>query len=193
VATGIEQTGESPGKLNPPTNVSGNNVNYASMTFGQGISVTMIQMVQAVAAIANGGKLYQPRLIDEITRPGERAQRAEPKLISNTVIKPETANQLNRMMQLVVEHGSGYATQIKGYKVAGKTGTAQIPKPDGTGYDETKNIGSFIGFAPADNPRFVMMVRVNEPKVSGFAESTTVPIFANIAKWLITYMELPPT
>ncbi|HSH31628.1 MAG TPA: penicillin-binding protein 2, partial [Candidatus Saccharimonadales bacterium] len=192
VATGIEQTGEAAGAVNRPNNQRGNDVNYANMTFGQGVSVTMIQMAAATAAIANGGKLYQPRLIDEVIAPGQTAQAVAPKLVNDKVISPEVARQLTDMMVLVVEKGSGYATKIPGYKVAGKTGTAQIPRADGKGYEEGKNIGSFVGFAPASNPRFVMMVRINEPQVKGFAEATTVPVFGDIAKWLLHYYAVPP-
>ena len=99
------------------------------------------------------------------------------------------------MLQVVVQHGSGYrAGQMNpGYKIAGKTGTAQIPRPDGKGYIDGANIGSFVGYAPADNPRFVVMVRINEPGVQGFAETTTVPVFGDVCKWLFKYYAIAPT
>ncbi len=187
--TGVEQPNEAAGQVNPPTAYD---VNYANMTFGQGISVTVMQMVMAVAAIANGGTLYQPHLVRDYTTADGKTVTTAPKVVNSKVVTPATAKALLPMMEAVVEHGSGYLTKIPGYKVAGKTGTAQIPKADGTGYDETKNIGSFVGFAPADDPKFVMMVRINEPKISGFAESTTVPVFANVAKWLLHYWAIPP-
>ncbi len=193
VATGIEQSGEARGTINPPTNQSGNNVNYANMTFGQGLSVTMLQMTMAVAAIANGGTLYQPHIIGQVIDPNGNSQDVAPKVVSDHVINPEVSQQLATMMIQVVEHGSGYLAKLKGYRVAGKTGTAQIPRADGQGYEEGKNIGSFVGFAPVENPRYVMMVRINEPKVSGFAESTTVPVFANIQSWLLKYYQIPPS
>jgi cell division protein FtsI/penicillin-binding protein 2 len=191
--TGIEQPSEVAGAINPPTTKSGNNVNYANMTFGQGISVNMLQMTMAVAAIANGGKLYQPHLVDQIIGADGSVQQVEPKVVRDQLVTPEISKQLTNMMVQVVEKGSGYLTKIKGYPVAGKTGTAQIPRADGQGYEETKNIGSFVGYAPAYDPRFVMMVRINEPQVSGFAESTTVPVFANIANWLLRYWQVPPS
>jgi cell division protein FtsI/penicillin-binding protein 2 len=143
--------------------------------------------------IANGGKLLQPHLIDQVLMPDGTAQAVTPKVVNDHVITPAVGQQLSNMMIQVVEHGSGYLTKIKGYKVAGKTGTAQIPRADGKGYEEGKNIGSFVGFAPVENPRFVMMVRIDEPQVNGFAESTTVPVFANIAKWLLNYYQIPPS
>lgn len=192
--TGIEQTGEELGVVNKPTRVSGNDVNYANMTFGQGISATMIQMITAAAAIANGGKLYQPQLVAGV-KEGEGVKSFTPKVINSQVISKDAADKLTTMMEKVVQgkYGSGYKARMAGYTVAGKTGTAQIPNPNGNGYREDKNIGSFIGWAPSKSPKFIMMVRINEPNVSGFAESTTVPVFADIAKWLVTYMQIPPS
>lgn len=192
VPTGIEQVGEVAGHINPSSKNSGNDVNYANMTFGQGLSVTMLQMTNAAAAIANGGRLYQPYLIDTTIDDNQHKTKTDARIVNQHVVSTEAAKQLTDMMIQVVEHGSGYQAKIKGYKVAGKTGTAQIPRPDGKGYEEGKNIGSFVGFAPAYDPRFVMMVRINEPKVPGFAESTTVPVFGHIAEWLLKYYAVAP-
>ncbi len=192
--TGVEQSGEAAGSVNKPSTVSGNDVNFANMTFGQGISTTMIQMVTAAAAVANGGKLYQPQLVAGVkTDDGIKA--FSPKVINSQVISKQASEQITTMMEKVVQgkYGSGYKARMAGYTIAGKTGTAQIPNPNGRGYREDKNIGTFIGFAPSKNPKFIMMVRINEPNVSGFAESTTVPVFADIAKWLVTYMQIPPS
>lgn len=192
VVTGIEQAGEAPGMVNAPSNVSGNNVNYANMTFGQGVSVTMMQMVMAVSAIANGGKLYQPHLIHQILPPDGSSQTIAPKVVNPHVISPETTSSLTQMMVAVVEHGSGFAARQKGYQIAGKTGTAQIPLPGG-GYDPNVNIGSFVGFAPVGNPKFVVMIRINQPQTNGFAETTTVPAFSQIVSWLLNYYQVPPS
>lgn len=193
VATGVEQEGEASGNVVAPNKgANGNNVNYANMTFGQGISVTMIQMANAVSAIANGGKLYQPYLVDTTIEADGTEHKTDPRVINPRVISPEAAKQMTDMMITVVQHGSGWAAKMKGYDVAGKTGTAQIPRADGQGYEDGKNIGSFVGFAPVQDPRFVIMVRINEPKVSGFAETTTVPVFAHIADWMMKYYAVPP-
>lgn len=192
--TGVEQSGEAAGSVNTPNTISGNDVNYANMTFGQGISTTMIQMITAASAIANGGKLYQPQLVAGVkTEAGVKA--FSPKVINSQVISKKAASEITTMMEAVVQgkYGSGYKARMPGYIVAGKTGTAQIPNPNGKGYREDKNIGTFIGFAPSKNPQFIMMVRINEPKAEGFAESTTVPVFADIAKWLVTYMQIAPS
>lgn len=192
--TGVEQSGESAGIVNPPTKISGNDVNYANMTFGQGVSATMIQMTAAAAAIANGGKLYQPQLVAGV-KTEDGVKKVQPKILNTQLISKKASEDLVAMMEKVVQgkYGSGYKARMPGYTVAGKTGTAQIPNANGKGYREDRNIGTFIGFAPSKNPKFIMMVRINEPHVSGFAESTTVPVFADIAKWLVTYMQIPPT
>jgi len=188
--TGIEQTGEASGVVNKP---SSSNVNYANMTFGQGVSATMIQMVTAVSAIANKGTIYKPYLIDQKILADNSIVKTDSKVVRTNIISTQTATDLTNMMIQVVEHGSGWMTKIKGYKIAGKTGTAQVPKSNSPGYEAAKNIGSFIGFAPAEKPKFIMMVRLDEPKTNGFAESTTVPIFAHIAEWLLKYYEIPPS
>jgi cell division protein FtsI/penicillin-binding protein 2 len=111
------------------------------------------------------------------------------------VISKQTAAQLAQMLTVVVEHGSGYKAKIPGYtnQIAGKTGTAQIPRPDGKGYIEGSNIGSFVGYAPVSNPRFVLMVRINEPQINGYAEVTTVPVFRSVTDWLFKYYGVPPS
>jgi cell division protein FtsI/penicillin-binding protein 2 len=198
--TGIEQTGEAAGVVNLPTDVSGNDVNYANMTFGQGMTVTMVQMCEAMAAIANGGTLYQPHLIDGIMN-ADGNMTAEPtKVVKAHVIKASTASALNQMLQVVVQHGSGFlaAEENPGYEISGKTGTAQIPNPNGPGYLTGANIGSFLGYAPSNDPKFVVMVRIDQPSIDcdsaecGYAEYTTVPVFGDICKWLFRYYDIPP-
>ncbi len=188
VRTGIEQSGEATAVVKPPSTYD---VDYANMTFGQGIAVTSIQLIQAVGAIANGGKLYQPYLVDGVVKNGQ-IRKNPPKLINSQVVSSQVAAQTASMMTRVVEKGSGWATKMPGYSIAGKTGTAQVPKPDGSGYEEAKNIGSFVGFAPVEDPKFVMLVRIDYPKVEGFAEKTAVPAFATVAKALMKYYQIPP-
>lgn len=186
--TGIEQSIESKGLVNPPTS---NDVNYANMTFGQGLSVTMIQMTAAAAAIANGGKMYKPYIIEERMMPDGSSKKTTPVVANDNVISKQAANDLTEMMKVVVERGSGWAARTPGYNIAGKTGTAQIADPNG-GYLKQGNIGTFVGFAPAESPKFVIMVRINKPKVDGFAEKTTVPVFANLTRWMLQYYAVPP-
>lgn len=188
--TGIEQAGEATGKVR---DAKASEVDYANMTFGQGLSATTIQMVQAVGAIANGGTLYQPYMVEKTISPDQDIVENKPKVVKDRVISKQSAAIVASMMQKVVEHGSGYATRMKGYNIAGKTGTAQVPRADGLGYEENKNVGSFVGFAPTEDPKFVMMVRIDYPRVPGFAEKTAVPAFAAVAKELLKYYQIPPS
>lgn len=190
--TGIEQAGEASGVILPP---STNDVTYANMTFGQGMSTTMIQVVAAMAAIANGGTLYQPTVVSGTLNTDGTVTASSPKKVNDHVMSPGAIKDVNEMLQVVVQHGSGYIAggMNPGYKIAGKTGTAQIPRLDGKGYIDGANIGSFVGFAPADKPRFVVMVRINEPGVKGFAETTTVPVFGDVCRWLFKYYGIAPS
>lgn len=190
--TGIEQTSEAPGSVPPPNT---NDVSYANMTFGQGMSATMIQMAAAMGAVANGGRLYQPHVVSGVMKPDGTLQSVKPKIVSDHVMSPAAVRDLTAMLEVVVQRGSGYKAgeMNKGYRIAGKTGTAQIPRPDGKGYIDGANIGSFVGFAPAESPKFVVMVRINEPGVQGYAETTTVPVFADICRWLFKYYGVPPS
>jgi cell division protein FtsI/penicillin-binding protein 2 len=187
--TGIELAGESKGFVKDNKSYS---VDYANMTFGQGISSTSLQLVNSVSAIANGGTLYKPYLIQKEVLPNGEVINNKPSVIRDNIISTQSAAQLSEMMKQVVQKGSGWPTRMPGYNIAGKTGTAQVPKKDGTGYEEKKNIGSFVGFAPIEDPKFVMLVRVDYPKVDGFAEKTAVPTFAEIAKQLFIYYQIPP-
>lgn len=163
-------------------------IDLATASFGQGIAVTPLQMVQAVQTIANGGKLISPKIVkkvksnntEEIIKPDRQEQ----------VISPKTAAQITEMMVNAVENGEAKAFVPKGYKIAGKTGTAQIPLSGH--YDPNKTIASFIGFAPADNPKFVMLVRFTEPTSSIFGSETAAPTFFSIAKDLLTYWGVSP-
>ena len=187
--TGIEQAGEVSSKVKQPSTYD---VDYANMSFGQGISVNSLQLLTAVGAIANKGVLMKPYLVEGELQSDQTIKKTQPQVVRG-VISPETAAELSQIMTQVVEQGSGYLTKMKGYKIAGKTGTAQVPRADGKGYEDNKNIGSFVGFAPADDPKFVMLVRVDYPKTEGFAEKTAVPAFATVAKELMRYYQIPPS
>lgn len=188
--TGVEQAGEATGSVNKPNS---SDVNYANMSFGQGISTTTIQMVQAFSVIATGGRMYKPYLVEEKTGPGGVRVKTKPLLVKDRVISEQAARETAAMMKVAVEQGSGRPARTPGYSIAGKTGTAQIPNPNGKGYIPDKNIGTFVGFAPMEDPKFVIMVKIDKPKTAGFAESTTVPVFANITRWLLQYYAIPPS
>jgi len=164
-------------------------VDMATMTFGQGIAVTPIQLVAAVGAVANGGHLMKPYIVDKIMTVDGKEVDIEPEMVRN-VINPTTSNSVAAMMVSVVENGHGKQAQVPGYYVAGKTGTAQVPV-NGV-YDPHKTIGSFVGFAPAFDPVFVMLVKIDIPKTTEWAESSAAPLFGEIAEFLLNYYMVPP-
>lgn len=164
-------------------------IDLATASFGQGIAVTPIQMVRAVSAIANGGYLVEPHIVKTIK--DEKASfEIKPKIIRQ-VISENIAKMMKEMMVAAVNEGEAKFAKPKGFKVAGKTGTAQIPVAGH--YDANKTIASFVGFAPADDPKFVMLVRYDEPSSSIFGSETAAPTFFEIAKQLFTYYRIAPT
>lgn len=164
-------------------------IDLATASFGQGIAVTPIQMVRAVAAIANGGNLMVPHVVKEIV--DEKGSfKVEPK-VARQVLKDSTAQMIKEMMVAAVEEGEARVFRPKGFRIAGKTGTAQIPVAGH--YDSTKTIASFVGFAPADDPKFVMLVRYDEPSSSVFGSETAAPTFFAIVKQLFIYYKIAPS
>lgn len=164
-------------------------IDLATASFGQGIAVTPIQMVRAVGAIANGGSLMEPQMVREI-KDSSGVFEVRPKVLRN-VIKESTAKVITEMMVKAVEEGEAKWAKPKGFKIAGKTGTAQIPVAGH--YDPNKTIASFVGFAPADNPKFVMLVRYDQPTTSIYGSETAAPTFFKIAKQLFTYYKIAPS
>lgn len=165
-------------------------IDYATASFGQGIAVTPLQMVRVVAAIANGGKLMVPSAVKSINFPDGKKIQIKPK-VEKTIFKPEVARAVTEMMVSSVNNGEVRFAKPVGYKIAGKTGTAQIPIAGH--YDTEKTIASFIGFAPADSPKFVMLVTLKEPSVSPWGSETAAPIFFDIAKDLFSYYRISPS
>ena len=164
----------------------------ATASFGQGIAVTPIQLVTAFAAIANQGKLVKPYIVEEIRKNTGAVVQFAPETIRE-VISVQAATLLKGMMTSTVERGHGKRAGVPGYYVAGKTGTAQIPRRDGPGYEQGATIGTFAGFAPVEDPRFVMLTRIDRPRGVQFAESTAAPLFGDIAKFLLQYFEVKPS
>ena len=144
-------------------------------------------MLTAVSAIANRGELVEPHVVDQVI--GETTIAIPPKTIRR-VISENTAQIITDMMVNAVDSGEAQWTKIKNYKIAGKTGTAQIPVAGH--YDEEKTIASFIGFAPADNPKFAMLVKLREPQSSPWAAETAAPLWMSIARFLLFYYNIPP-
>lgn len=163
-------------------------IDLATASFGQGISVTPMQLITAVSSIANGGKLMEPQLVSEITDQ-EKTYTIKPRVVAEP-LKPETTKLITEMMVRAVNEGEAKFAKPKGYKIAGKTGTAQVAVAGH--YDKDKTIASFIGFAPSDDPRFIMLVRFSEPSSSIFGSETAAPTFFAIAKEIFTYLGIAP-
>lgn len=164
-------------------------IDLATASFGQGIAVTPLQMLRAVGALANDGWLMEPRMVKEIKDTNGKSVVVKPKKI-HQVVGSNAARVMTEMMVDAVDNGEAKWAKPKGYRIAGKTGTAQIPVAGH--YDEKKTIASFVGFAPADNPRFVMLVTLQEPTSSPWGSETAAPLFFAVARELFLYMGIPP-
>lgn len=167
-------------------------INYHTASFGQGISVTPVQLIQAFTVIANGGKMIKPFVVKAKVSADDKAEETVlPQ--SEQIISEKAANTVAAMMVSVVESGHGKRAGVKGYYIAGKTGTAQIPKKDSKGYEPDATIGSFVGFGPVEDPKFLMLVRIDHPRDVQFAESTAAPAFGEIAQFILSYLNIPPS
>jgi len=188
--TGVELP-ESKGNLdNLKANIV---VNYATASFGQGISVTPMQMIQAYTALANGGKMMKPYIVQSKILPSGEDVDTKPEVVSQ-VVSANTANTISAMLVNVVENGHGTKAAVPGYFIATKNGTAQVSRKDGKlGYEENTNVGSFIGYGPVEDPQFVMLVRIDHPRDVTFAEVTAAPAWGELAQFILNYYHIPPT
>jgi cell division protein FtsI/penicillin-binding protein 2 len=189
VPTGIGLTGDRGGNLENLKNKK-SNINYATASFGQGIAVTPLQLITAVSAIANNGKLMQPYIVEKFIHFDGTEDKTEPKIIRQ-VISFQTANRLSAMMVSVVKNGYGKRAEISGYNIAGKTGTAQVPCEDKRGYSD-KTIHSFIGFGPVPDPRFIILIKLDNPQGIRFAADSISPAFRELTKFLLNYYQILP-
>ncbi|MBU1180200.1 penicillin-binding protein 2 [Patescibacteria group bacterium] len=160
----------------------------ATASYGQGISVTPLQMLNAFNVLANGGKLMRPYIVEKIIGPGSIAQETSPKTIRQ-VISSRTSVLLRGMLASVVENGHAKLAAVNGYYVGGKTGTAQVS--EGGEYAKEKKIATFAGFAPVDNPRFSVLIRLDNPQAVEWASDSAAPIFGEIAKYILNYLKVP--
>ncbi|MFH1280866.1 MAG: penicillin-binding protein 2, partial [Candidatus Beckwithbacteria bacterium] len=163
-------------------------VDLATASFGQGFLSTGIQLLQAVSVIANGGNLVEPHLVEKVIN--EIKETTIPTKIKHRVISTETASVVTDMMVASAKEGEAKWASIKGYQIAGKTGTAQIAF-EGK-YQEEKTNASFIGFAPAKNPKFVMLVTLKEPSTSQWASETAAPLWFSVAQDLLNHFNVLP-
>ena len=164
-------------------------IDVATTTFGQGITVTPIELITAFSAIANGGKRMEPHVVAKIQTKDGKEIEILPKVLSKP-ISSKASKVITEMMVNAVNQGEAKYLKPKGYRVAGKTGTAQIPVEGH--YDANKTIASFIGFAPADDPKFLMLVVIDRPTTSIYGAETAAPVFFKVAKDILTYYNIPP-
>ncbi|HXF97315.1 MAG TPA: penicillin-binding protein 2 [Gaiellaceae bacterium] len=181
--TGIDFPGESPGFVLPLDQWSGSTI--GTVPIGHGIAVTPIQMARAYAAIANGGVLVRPRLVERVDG------RPLPAARGRRVVSRAVARKVLDMLRGVVLEGTGTEAAIPGYTVAGKTGTAAKIEPSGR-YSHTRYVASFVGLVPATKPRLVIMVMVDEPHGSIYGGVVAAPAFRQIARFNLQYLEVPP-
>ncbi|HSM57056.1 MAG TPA: penicillin-binding protein 2 [Candidatus Sulfomarinibacteraceae bacterium] len=185
--TGIDLMSEAAGTMHLPGSELWTESYIATNSYGQGIAVTPIQMITAVAALANGGRLMQPYIVEEI-HAGDRVYRQEPN-VSSRPVGEEAAQQLNAMAVAAVSREVDSA-QVEGYTIAGKTGTAEIP--EGGVYLSDATIGSFIGWLPADAPEMVVLVKLDRTTASPWGSMTAAPTFAELVRELVVLLDIPP-
>jgi cell division protein FtsI (penicillin-binding protein 3) len=189
--TGIRLPAEHGGNLKNLDNLR-SDIQFLTASFGQGITVTPIQLAAAYGALANGGVLMRPQIVDRIIRSdGEQEPVSSEPL--RRVVSQETARTVGEMLGNVVRNGHGKRAAVPGFLVGGKTGTAQVAKSHEKGYDESVTIGSFAGYAPLRDPRFVVVVKFDNPKEVIWAESSAAPTFGAIMRFLLAYAKVPPT
>jgi len=189
VLTGIDLDTEARGTIESLYN--DHEVYYATASYGQGITSTALQIAMAYGAIANGGWLMEPYIVEEKRYDDGTVEDDQPYAIRQ-VIDESTATTVSAMLVSVIENGhAGYAG-VDGYYIAGKTGTAQVASTEG-GYQKDNTIATFAGFGPVEDPQFVMVVRIDHPRTTEWAADTAAPIFGEIAEFILDYLEVPPT
>lgn len=189
--SGLDFPGEQKGILREPRDWFKSDI--ATYTFGQSIAVTPVQLVYAIAAVANGGVRVKPRLIKKIESQDEDIVRSGSSSYLNRVISAATAEKVKELMKGVANmpHGTGHNAVMKQFSVALKTGTAQKPVPGG-GYMKDGFVASIIGFAPAERPRIAMLVIMNEPKTSIWGATVAAPVFKNVGEFTLRYLNVAP-
>jgi len=185
--TGIDLSGEAMGRLKVPGDTDWYPVDLGTNAFGQGITVTPLQMLMSVSSIANGGRMVTPHVLYSMLRDGH--QYNVPSQYAGSPITAETAQTLTQMLSISLEQESSQAL-LPGYRLAGKTGTAQIPTE--YGYDATHTNVSFIGWGPVDDPRFMVYVWLSKPSASIWSSETAAPVFSEVAEQTVILLNIPP-
>jgi len=187
--TGVDLAGEISGQLWLPGDCEHwYDSNLGTNSFGQGLAVTPLQMIAAVATVANDGARLRPHVVAQRIAPDGTVSTFQ-SVVEAQVLSPQTASQLAEMMVRVVEEGVPQA-KVEGYRIAGKTGTAQIPIPGG--YDKEGTIASFVGFGPVPDPQLIILVKLDRPKTSQWGSDTAARAFQRLAARLFVVLGIPP-
>lgn len=189
--TGVRLPAEHAGNLKNLDNVRGD-LQFFTASFGQGITATPLQLAMAYAALANGGVLMQPQIVDQFIKADGTIVPVESREVRR-VISQEASEQIGKMLRSVVVNGHGKRADVPGYLVGGKTGTAQVAKTGEKGYADGQTIGSFAGYAPINDPKFAILVKFDNPKDVIWAESSAAPTFGKIMEFLLSYARIQPT
>ncbi|MBI4948492.1 penicillin-binding protein 2 [Candidatus Berkelbacteria bacterium] len=184
--TNIDIIGEQSGRL--PPEKEWNDLLRSTAAFGQGISATVVQLAKMYSTLANGGISVNPYIVQSTIQNGKEIV-IERKTSGEQIISKEVSAEIKQMLKAVIENFGKKRVSVPGVTVAGKTGTAQIPSPDG-GYYKNKYIGTFAGFFPVEDPKYVMVVRIDSPKTAQFASAFVAPTFERIANWMANYYKL---
>ncbi len=189
--TGVDLLGEREGFVRSPKDAR--QIDRATLCFGQGMTTTSLQLVMAMAAIANGGKLMRPYVVKAVVdESGRVIKETYPKVVRR-VISPRAAKKVAKILEGVVsEEGTGPKAAIKGFKVAGKTGTAQKVDPKTGTYSRTKDVATFVGFAPADHPKLAILVMIDEPKGISYGGVVAGPVFSEVGLWSLNHLRVNP-
>lgn len=189
--TGIDLPGEREGFIRPIKDAK--EIDKATTYFGQGMTANSLQLVMAMAAIANGGKLMRPYIVKEVRNLGGGVvQKTEPHVVRR-VLSPEAAQKAARILESVVgEKGTGFSAALSGYTAAGKTGTSQKVDPTTKRYSQKNYMALFVGFAPADKPRMVMLVAVDEPEINKYGGLVAAPVFKDVGAWTMNHLRINP-
>ncbi|MBP9751882.1 MAG: penicillin-binding protein 2 [Candidatus Moranbacteria bacterium] len=189
--TGIELPAELSGDTKNLDDIR-RDIQFFTASFGQGVTMTPLQMISSYQVLANGGLLMRPSIMEKYIHADGREELSEPSEVRQVVSK-ETATLLGDMLENVVKNGHGKRAAVPGYRVGGKTGTAQVAKKGEKGYDDGLTIGSFVGYAPIGDPRFVVLSKIDNPKDVIWAESSAAPVFGDVMKFLLSYAKIEPT
>lgn len=194
-ATGVEQGYESGGTIPDPNDGFGLNIQYANTSFGQGMTATPLQMASAFASIINGGTYYKPTLVDKVIDSEGNVDDKQPQVVNDNVVSDATSNEIRGILEYAFSKNYsfyGMSNLRPQYSMGGKTGTAQVPAPDGTYYEDRFN-GTFLGFVGGDEPEYIVAVRVDEPKIGGYAGAkAAAPIATEMLNILIDSYNVQP-